>query len=70
MSSAELLNEVEEQFQESVRKFVDSEIVPHAQRWDREVRYPRELLGRLGEWGGLGTAFPGEHGGGGGGSGL
>jgi alkylation response protein AidB-like acyl-CoA dehydrogenase len=62
------VNDVEEQFRESVRAFVDREIVPHAQRWDRETRYPRELLTQLGELGWLGTAFPEDHGGSGGGS--
>jgi len=58
----------ERQFRDSVRAFVDREIVPHATRWDLEERYPRELLRRFGELGWLGTGFPEGYGGAGGGA--
>jgi len=58
----------ERQFRDSVRAFVDREIVPHATRWDLEERYPRELLRRFGELGWLGTGFPEGYGGSGGGA--
>ncbi len=57
-------------FRETVRSFVMKEIVPNADRWDRAARYPTELFGKLGELGWLGTAFPEEVGGSGGGSEL
>ena len=53
---------------DAVRAFVKREIAPHAATWDREGRYPRELLTRFGELGWLGTAFGVEVGGSGGGS--
>lgn len=62
-----LLSDEEAAWQDAVRAFVAREITPHAGRWDREARYPRELLGRLGELGWLGTAFPEDCGGSGGG---
>ncbi len=67
MSDALLLAD-ERQFRDSVRVFAEREITPHATRWDLEERYPRELLRRFGELGWLGTGFPEEYGGSGGGA--
>jgi alkylation response protein AidB-like acyl-CoA dehydrogenase len=47
------------------REFAREEIEPHASQWDRDHRFPREFLGRLGEVGLLGVCVPEEHGGGG-----
>lgn len=63
-----LFNEEETLFRDSVRRFVEDEIVPHAERWDREAKYPMDIFRKLGELGWLGTAFPEEVGGSGGGS--
>jgi alkylation response protein AidB-like acyl-CoA dehydrogenase len=65
--SEQLLSDVEAQLQASVRSFVEKEIVPHAQSWDRSGRYPLELFTKFGELGWLGTAFPEYVGGSGGG---
>jgi glutaryl-CoA dehydrogenase (non-decarboxylating) len=46
-----------------VRAFVESEIAPHAGRWDREEATPREIIGKLVERGWLGSMVPAEHGG-------
>lgn len=56
------------QFQESVRTFVDKEIIPNATKWDLAEKYPRELFKTFGELGWLGVSFPEEYGGSGGGS--
>ena len=63
-----MLSDVESAFQDTVRAFVNREIEPNAQRWDRAARMPRELFSRLGEVGLLGTAYPEELGGSGGGA--
>jgi alkylation response protein AidB-like acyl-CoA dehydrogenase len=47
------------------REFAREEIEPHAAQWDRDHRFPRELLTRLGEVGLLGVCIPQERGGGG-----
>ncbi len=47
------------------REFGRDEIEPHAAQWDRDHRFPRTLLDRLGEVGLLGVCVPEEHGGGG-----
>ncbi len=67
MSDA-LLSVDERQFRDSVRAFVEREIAPQATHWDLEERYPRELLRRFGELGWLGTGFPEDCGGSGGGA--
>ena len=46
-----------------VRAFVQEEIAPHADRWDREEATPREIVDKLVERGWLGSMVPAEHGG-------
>jgi alkylation response protein AidB-like acyl-CoA dehydrogenase len=46
-----------------VRDFCLREVKPHAQEWDREERFPREVVSELGELGLLGMAVPEELGG-------
>lgn len=56
------------QFREALRAFVEKEIKPNATRWDHGERYPTELFKTVGDLGWLGTAFPEEVGGSGGGA--
>ena len=63
-----LLSEEERMFQESVRAFAEKEITPNAERWDKEGRYPRELFKKVADLGWLGTGFPEDYGGSGGGA--
>lgn len=51
---------------ESVERFAQDEIAPHAQDWDRESRYPDAMIQRLGEQGLMGVVVPEEYGGAGG----
>jgi len=46
-----------------VRDFCLREVKPHAQEWDRDERFPREVVAELGELGLLGMAVPEELGG-------
>jgi alkylation response protein AidB-like acyl-CoA dehydrogenase len=46
-----------------VRDFCIREVKPHAQEWDKEERFPREVVSHLGELGLLGMAVPEELGG-------
>jgi alkylation response protein AidB-like acyl-CoA dehydrogenase len=48
---------------QSVRDFARAEITPHAQRWDKEERFPLELVPRLAAMGLLGIRIPEEYGG-------
>jgi alkylation response protein AidB-like acyl-CoA dehydrogenase len=45
------------------RELADAEIAPNAGEWDREHRFPDELMPRLGELGLLGACVPEEYGG-------
>lgn len=47
------------------REFIESELAPHADRFDADGALPRPLLGRLAELGLLGAALPEQRGGGG-----
>jgi alkylation response protein AidB-like acyl-CoA dehydrogenase len=47
----------------SVREFAKAEIAPHAQTWDKEERFPRELVPKLADMGLLGIRIPEEYGG-------
>ncbi|MDI3328340.1 MAG: acyl-CoA dehydrogenase family protein [Alicyclobacillaceae bacterium] len=52
-----------ERFRESVRRWVEKEVAPHVEEWEREGRVPRSLFRRAGELGFLGLKFPAEYGG-------
>ena len=45
------------------RELADAEIAPNASEWDREHRFPDELIPKLGELGLLGVCVPEEYGG-------
>jgi alkylation response protein AidB-like acyl-CoA dehydrogenase len=47
----------------NVRAFAEREILPHVERFEREGRYPRELIGELAPLGLLGPLIPQEYGG-------
>ncbi len=53
-------------FRDSVRRFVDSEIVPHHEQWEEDGAVPRDAWKKAGEAGFLLNAAPEEYGGGGG----
>jgi alkylation response protein AidB-like acyl-CoA dehydrogenase len=56
-------NQEHEMFRQSVRDFVQKEVVPFANKWEEEEKIPREIFKRLGELGFLGINFPDELGG-------
>jgi alkylation response protein AidB-like acyl-CoA dehydrogenase len=47
----------------SVREFARAEVAPHAQRWDKEERFPKELVPKLAAMGLLGIRIPEAYGG-------
>jgi alkylation response protein AidB-like acyl-CoA dehydrogenase len=53
-------------FRASVRRFLEQEVAPQAERWETERRIPREIFRRMGELGFLGILYPPEAGGAGG----
>ncbi len=48
---------------QTVREFARAEIAPNAQRWDREERFPTELVPKLASMGLLGIRIPEAYGG-------
>jgi len=50
--------------QDSLRKFVEKEIVPHGHKWEEQGFVPREVLREMGKLGFLGLRYPEEFGGG------
>ncbi len=57
------LSEEHEAFRRVVRDFAESEIAPHAARWDRERHFPVEVVHAMGDLGLFGLVFPDEWGG-------
>ena len=55
--------EAHEAFRAELRRFVEQEIAPHADEWEKQGAFPRELYRRLGELGYLGIRFPEAYGG-------
>lgn len=53
-------------FRRSVRRFLETEVAPHAEAWEAAGRIPREVFRRMGELGFLGITAPPEYGGQGG----
>jgi alkylation response protein AidB-like acyl-CoA dehydrogenase len=57
------LTEDQREIQALAHEVAAAEIEPNAAAWDREHRFPRELIARLGELGLLGVCIPEEYGG-------
>ena len=62
MSLHELSHEQRE-VRDLARRFADERVAPRAAEWDREHRFPAEVLPELAELGLLGICVPAEHGG-------
>jgi len=60
---ASLLNEEELEFQKTVRRFMESEVVPLTPEMEAKGIFPRSLFRSMGELGLLGSFFPEEYGG-------
>jgi len=57
------LTEEHEAFRDTVRRFVEREIMPHATAWDEAGEFPRELYRKAAQAGLLGVGYPEEYGG-------
>jgi citronellyl-CoA dehydrogenase len=55
-----------EMFRKSVRDFAEKELAPHAEEWERERLFPREVFEKMGELGFLGARYSEDLGGSGG----
>ncbi|TIT67843.1 MAG: acyl-CoA dehydrogenase family protein, partial [Mesorhizobium sp.] len=52
-----------ELLRDQVRRFVEEEIKPCADRWEEDGFIPRKVLRRMGELGFFGIRYPAEYGG-------
>jgi alkylation response protein AidB-like acyl-CoA dehydrogenase len=57
------LTEAQREVRRAVREFAEKEILPHVERYEREARYPLELIAKLPELGLMGPMIPEEYGG-------
>ncbi len=57
------LTEEQREVRRVVRAFAEKEILPHVERYERESRYPLELIAKLPELGLMGPMIPEEYGG-------
>ncbi len=55
--------ESHEIFRKTIRDFCEKELAPHAEAWERDEIFPREVFNRFGELGFLGIRYPEEIGG-------
>ena len=57
------MSEELELFRENVRRFVETEVTPNYEQWEKDEIFPRELWNKLGEQGLLGVDLPETYGG-------
>lgn len=50
-------------FRKSVRDFVEKELAPHSEEWEKSESFPREVFKKMGELGFLGIRMPEKYGG-------
>jgi len=55
------MTEEQQQIRDLAREFAEKELRPHAEEWDREAHFPREVIAGLGELGFLGMLLPEQH---------
>ncbi|NCG40872.1 MAG: acyl-CoA dehydrogenase, partial [Actinobacteria bacterium] len=60
-----IFNEEHEMFRSSVRAFMDKEIVPNHEQWEKDGQVDKAMFRSAGSLGLLGMAVPEDHGGGG-----
>jgi len=57
------LSEELRMLREQARRFVEKEVVPHGEQWERDGKIPREIYRRMGALGFLGMRHAAEYGG-------
>ncbi len=63
MSALSYFDETHEQVRQTVRKFVEREILPHVDEWEEAGEFPRELYKKAADAGINGIGYPEEFGG-------
>ncbi|MBW2560508.1 MAG: acyl-CoA dehydrogenase family protein [Deltaproteobacteria bacterium] len=60
------LTEENQMIKDMTRKFVDDNVIPYVEEWDRLGEYPYHVMAQMGELGMMGIPFPEKYGGSGG----
>lgn len=60
-----IFTEENQMFRKAVGSFLEKEVAPNIEQWEKDGETPRSLYKRMGELGYLGIKFPEEYGGGG-----
>ncbi|MEW6082057.1 MAG: acyl-CoA dehydrogenase family protein [Bacillota bacterium] len=55
------LTEEQNMIRSTVREFAEKEIMPYAAQWDKEEKFPADLVPKMGELGIFGTVIPEEY---------
>lgn len=63
MRRSPYFTEEHEALRDQVRRFVETEIKPHALKWEEDGLVPREVLRKMGDLGFFGIRYPAEYGG-------
>lgn len=63
MNDLPFLTEEHDRFRDALRRFIASEVAPHADAWEEKGEVPRAVLRQLGELGYLGIRYSAAHGG-------
>src|SRR5438270_13002113 len=57
------LDEEQSDIRDMVRRFTEQEITPHAEAWDEQEYFPREVYTKMADLGLMGMTTPEEYGG-------
>jgi acyl-CoA dehydrogenase len=60
---SQYFSEEHELFRQSVRQFIEREVIPNTEQWETERRIPIEIFHKMGDLGFLGINFPETYGG-------
>lgn len=60
---SQYFSEEHELFRQSVRQFIEREVIPNTEQWETERRIPIEIFHKMGDLGFLGINFPEAYGG-------
>lgn len=63
MRRSPYFTEEHEALRDQVRRFVETEIKPHALKWEEDGLVPRDVLRKMGDLGFFGIRYPAEYGG-------
>lgn len=63
MNEAIYFTEDHRMFRDNLRRFIETEVMPHAEPWEETGKVPREVLKKLGALGYLGIRYPEQYGG-------